>query len=800
MLVSLEWLREITTIKNTDEEIIENIPLNGLEIESVNKTGIGKQNVVVGEILDKKEHPENKKLYVTEVDCGKFGKKQIITDLACVNVGDKLLTALEGVVLADSKTVKAAEFKGVKSEGFFVSWELIGFSFKSPDPIYIEKSIENGSLYDEILPFNDTLIDVELTANRGDCLGMKGIATDIKARFDADLIPFNYNYQQIETKVEDEIEVDIQTEDCFRYCGAVIKNVKIAPSPMWMQLRLVKAGIRPINNIVDITNYILYEMNQPLHAFDYDKLASVNGKKKIIVRNANANEKLTTLDGIERELVVSDIVIADSNCGQCLGGVMGGENSEVTDNTVNVFLESAFFRPVNIRKTSRRLGLRSEASYRYEREIDRKNVDMALKRALYYFDMLNVGEISSGIIDVYPQKYEDKIIATSATWINGKLGTDLSAVEIKNILEKLLFKVDIKEDELNITVPSARNDVLIKEDIAEEVARIYGYNKITPTYYPSKSAGVRTEEQKNVRKLHSIMVNCGLSEIKNFSFIGKSLFDKMLLPEDHYFRKAVMLEVPLTEDWAGMRNSLIPGIIRTIAFNVTRQNKNLSLFEIGNISIPSDELLPYEYRYAGIALAGNKFDKSFCQEAVKYDFYDLKGCFDNIFEQFNVEVSYKPIDECFFQPYQQAEIILNDKRVGILGKLHPEIANKFDIDVDTFIGELDTSILFTALTENIVFKEVPKFPSSERDIAVVIKDDILIDSVFSAIKELNLPLLQSVKIFDIYKGDKIEKDKYSVAIKLLFNKVTSTLKDSEIDEATNKILEVLGTKLGAVLR
>ena len=800
MLVSLEWLREITTIKNSDEEIIENIPLNGLEIESVNKTGIGKQNVVVGEILNKKDHPENKKLYVTEVDCGKFGKKQIITDLACVNVGDKLLTALEGVVLADSKTVKSAEFKGVKSEGFFVSWELIGFSFKSPDPIYIEKSIENGSLYHEILPFNDTLIDIELTANRGDCLGMKGIATDIKARFDADLVPFDYSYKYTDVKVENEVEIDVQTNDCLRYCGAVIKNVKIAPSPMWMQLRLVKAGIRPINNIVDITNYILYEMNQPLHAFDYDKLASVNGKKKIIVRNANENEKLTTLDGIERELVASDIVIADSNYGQCLGGVMGGENSEVTDDTVNVFLESAFFRPVNIRKTSRRLGLRSEASYRYEREIDRKNVDMALKRALYYFDMLGVGEISSGIIDVYPQKYEDKVITTSATWINGKLGTDLSAVEIKNILEKLLFEVDIKEDELNIIVPSARNDVSIREDIAEEVARIYGYNKITPTYYPSKSAGVRTEEQKNVRKLHSIMINCGLSEIKNFSFIGKSLFDKMLLPEDHYFRKSVMLEVPLTEDWAGMRNSLIPGIIRTVAFNVTRQNKNLSLFEIGNISIPSEELLPYEYRYAGIALAGNKIDKSFCQEAVKYDFYDLKGCFDNIFEQFNVEVSYKPINECFFQPYQQAEVVLNNKRVGILGKLHPEIANKFDIDVDTFIGEIDTSVLFAALTENIIFKEVPKFPSSERDIAVVVKEDILIDSIFSAINELNLPILREVKIFDIYKGDKIEKNKYSVAIKLIFNKVTSTLKDSEIDEATNKILEVLGTKLGAVLR
>ena len=800
MLVSLEWLREITTIKNTEDDIIEKIPQNGLEIETVSKTGIGKQNVVVGEIIEKDNHPENKKLYVAKVDCGKFGEKQIITDLQCVKVGDKILTALDGVVLADGKTVKCADFKGVKSEGFFVSWELIGFSFKSPDPIFIEASIENGSLYDEILPFNDTVIDIELTANRGDCLGMKGIATDIKARFDADLVPFDYNYQQTETKVEDEVDVVVETDDCFRYCGAVIKDVKLEPSPMWMQLRLIKAGIRPINNVVDITNYILYEMNQPLHAFDYDKLASVQGKKKIIVRNAVENEKLVTLDGIERDLLTSDIVIADSNAGQCLGGVMGGENSEVTDNTVNVFLESAFFRPVNIRKTSRRLGLRSEASYRYEREIDRKNVDLALKRALYYFDKLNVGKISSGIIDVYPQKYEDKIIKTSSSWINGKLGTDLSSDEIKTILEKILFQVNVNGDELEITIPSARNDVSIKEDIAEEVARIYGYNKIVPTYYPSKTAGVRTEEQKNTRKLHSIMVNCGLSEIKNFSFVGKSLFDKMRLPEEHYFRNAVMLQVPLTEDWAGMRNSLIPGIIRTIAFNVTRQNKNLALFEIGNISIPSNELLPNEYKYVGIALTGNKSDKSFCEDAVKYDFYDLKGCFDNIFEQFNVEVSYRPINECFFQTYQQAEIILNNKRIGILGKLHPEIANRFDIDVDTFIGEIDTSALFEAAVSSIVFTEIPKFPSSERDIAVVVKDDVLIDSVFSVIKELKLSILQSVKIFDIYKGDKVANGHYSVAIKLQFNKITSTLKDTEVDEATNRILEELNSKLGAVLR
>lgn len=800
MLVSLEWLREITTIKNTDEEIIENIPQNGLEIESVNKTGIGRQNVVAGEILDKRQHPENQKLYITDVDCGKYGKKQIITDLACVNVGNKVLTALDGVVLADGKTVKCVTFKNTESCGCFVSWEMIGFSFKSPDPIFIEHTVENGTPYYDILPFDDTLVDIELTANRGDCLGMKGIATDIKACFDADLIPFDYSYKQIETKVEDEVEVDVQTEDCFRYCGAVIKNVKLAASPMWMQLRLIKAGIRPINNVVDITNYILYEMNQPLHAFDYDKLRSVNGKKKIIIRNAAENEKIVTLDGIERNLEPVDIVISDSDCGQCLAGVMGGEQSEVTDATVTVFLESAFFRPVNIRKTSRRLNLRSEASYRYEREIDLKNVDMALKRALYYFDKLNVGEICAGIVDVYPHKYEDKVIKTNTAWINGKLGTKLSSAEIKNTLEKLLFQVEMKDDELEITVPSSRNDVSIKEDIAEEVARIYGYNKIVPTYYPPRSAGVRTKEQKDTRKLHSILVNAGLSEIKNFSFIGKSLFDKMRLPENHYFRNSVMLQVPLTEDWAGMRNSLIPGIIRTVAFNVTRQNKNLALFEIGNISIPSEELLPHEYKYAGIALTGNKFDKSFCQEAVKYDFYDLKGCFDAIFEQFNAEVSYRPINECFFQTYQQAEVILNGKRVGILGKLQPEVAKRFDIDVDTFIGEIDTSILFAASADNIVFAEIPKFPSSERDIAIVLKDDVFIDSVFCTITDLNIPILQNVKVFDIYKGDKIAKGSYSAAIKLLFNKTTSTLKDTEVDAATNEILEALNHKLGAVLR
>lgn len=804
MLVSLEWLREITTIENTEDEILENIPVNGLEVETVMKTGIGQQNVVVGEILEKKEHPEHETLFVTVVDCGIFGKKQIVTDLTRVVVGNKVLVALEGVVLANNQVVKNASIKGVNSEGLFISWELLGFHLKSPDPIYLESSVENGTLYFHLLPFHDTVIDIELTANRGDCLGMRGIATDIKARFDAQLQPLSLDYSTIAERAENKIEVMIDTKNCYRYCGAIIQDIVIRPSPMWMQLRLVKSGIRPINNVVDITNYVLYEMNQPLHAFDYDQLAEgeTNGKKRLKVRDAFPGEKMITLDGIERKLEPDDIVIADSLKGQCLGGVMGGAFSEVSSTTKTVFLESAFFRPVNIRKTSRRLGLRSESSYRFEREIDRKNVDTALKRALYYFDQLQVGKILTGIIDVYPVKYEEKKIITTTSWINRKLGTFLSSEEIQSLLQKILFQVTIgtDRDSLEICVPSARNDVTIREDVAEEVARIYGYNKIQPTYFPSQAAGVRSPEQKKGKKLHAALVGSGLSEVVNFSFVGNSLFDKMDLPKGHPYRNVVMLEVPLTEDWAGMRSSLIPGMLRTLSFNVTRKNKNLALFEIGNISVPTQEVLPKEYQYCCAAFSGNKTEKSYCQKEELYDFFDLKGVFDYIFDQFQVKVEYRKSNENFFHPYQQSEIVLGKEVIGVFGKLHPVIADKFDIDVDTFIGEFNVASLFAASHDLIVFKEVPKFPSSERDISVVLKEEITASKVYETIKTLNIDILQNLSFFDIYRGEHIQTGYYSVAIKLVYNKIVSTLKDSEIEEATNKIISVLENELEAKLR
>lgn len=796
MKVSVEWLKSITDISAGEDLLAEGIPANGLEIETIKKTGIGKQDIVSCEIIEKVSHPESDKLFVTKVNAGGYGVKQIVTNLKSVKAGDKLFAALEDVKITEDFIIKKSKLRNVESEGMFIGWEELGFNYSSEDPIFLDSDTENGILYYELLPFNDSIIDIELTANRGDCLGMKGIASDIKARFNASLKEFSYQYAVSQKDVSDDISVEVKSENCFRYTGAVIKNVEIKPSPLWMQLRLIKAGIRPINNIVDITNYVLYEMNQPLHAFDLDKI----GSRKIVVRDAYAGENITTLDGVERKLEVNDILISDPETGHCLGGIMGGQISEVSDSTKNVFLEAAFFNPVNIRKTSRRLGLRSESSYRFEREIDRANVDNALKRALYYFDLLKVGEISKGVIDVYPVKYQDKVIKTTADWINVKLGTALKADEIAGILAKLDFKTLVSGDDIEVTVPSWRNDVSIREDIAEETARIYGYNNIKPTLYPSTAAGVRTVLQKNRIKLHNIMTQSGCYEAFNFSFVGKSLFDKMKLSEDHPFRNVVTLEVPLTEDWSSMRSSLIPGLIRTASFNCSRQNKSFALYEMGNISIPANELLPVEKMKLGFILAGNKVEKNHCDSPAVYDFFDAKGIADFIFESFGTDVKYVSSNESYLQPYQQAEILINGKKAGVIGKIHPMLLDEFNIENNAFICEIDTDMIFDNCRTSIAMAEVPKFPSSERDLALLLNENVKAEDIISVIKSCDVDILKDVNIFDIYRGDKLEKGHYSLAVKLTFNKLTSTLTDSEIESAVKIILGNLESKLNAKLR
>ncbi|MCG8572608.1 MAG: phenylalanine--tRNA ligase subunit beta, partial [Spirochaetes bacterium] len=434
MKVTYDWLKDIIPVEMDAQAIAQNLMMRGLEMESFTETGIGKQEVVVVEIIAIDQHPQADRLFVTQVDAGQE-KLQVVTNLKGLKPGQKLLVAKLGVKLADGMELKPVKLKGVDSQGMYVGWQELGFDFKSEEPIFVDKSVKNGTPYYEMLPFCDQVIELELTANRGDCLGMLGIAREVNTFSEKDISVPEHSYATNGKPVKDIFSVEIQTPDCHRYCGAVIEHVTIEPSPLWMQLRLVKAGIRPISNVVDITNYVLLEMNQPMHAFDLDKIAD----HKIIVRDAKQGEKMITLDDIERGLVPGDIVVADKNCGHCLGGVMGSELSEVSDQTKNIFLEAAFFNPPNIRKTSRRLGLRSDSSYRFERHTDKGNIPLALKRALYLFDLLKVGTVYEGIIDEYPVQWQPDKIEFTADWINAKLGSDIPKDTMHSILVDLGF-------------------------------------------------------------------------------------------------------------------------------------------------------------------------------------------------------------------------------------------------------------------------------------------------------------------------------------------------------------------------
>ena len=796
MKISYEWIKELINITKSPEEVGNDLTMIGLELDKLIKTGIGEANVVSVEIKSIEKHPEADKLFVTKVDAGTFGEKQIITNVTGLQAGHKILAALESAKLATGLEIKNTKLKGIESEGMFVGWEELGINQKSESLFFLDKDIPNGTNYNKIIPINDTVIEIELNANRGDCLGMIGVAREVKALYGGNIKELETDYSIIDKKANELFSVEINTPNCHRYCGGVILDVEIKPSPYWMQLKLIKAGIRPINNVVDITNYILMECNQPLHAFDMDKIKN----KKIIVRDAKENEKITTLDDIDRELKKDDILITDIDGGHCIGGVMGGQISEVTDNTKNIFLEAAFFRPENIRMTSRRLGLISESSYRFERGVDKEKTDWALKRALYLFDKLGVGRVCSGIIDVYPGKSEKKVIITSASWINNKLGTDLSQEKIKEILTRLGFSIEIKNDDLAVSVPGWRNDVSIKEDIAEEVARIHGYNNIKHTHKPSKFCAVRTPSQAFEKSLRELLYKIGCDEVINFSFVGDSLFDKMLLPKDHYLRKIIELDIPLTEDLAGMRNALIPGMIKTAAFNYNRQTKNLRLFEVGNVSIENGKEFPTEEKRFSILLGGYKRTKDYTSHESLYDFYDIKGALECVLDFYKVEAEFRESSEVFLHPFLQTKIYINNKEAGIIGKLHPLVCESFDLDIDIFIAEVSASIIFENSDNEIIYKDVPRFPSSSRDLALVVDKSINASKIINAVKKSNVDILRNVNVFDIYHGENIQEGKYSIAIAMEFNKIVSTLTDKEVDDAVNVILGNLKKECGAVIR
>lgn len=643
----------------------------------------------------------------------------------------------------------------------------------------------------------DEILELELTPNRGDCLGMINLAREVAAITGGNVKIPVINIKENDEDVSKYIKVNIdEPELCLRYAARVIKNVKIGPSPVWMQEKLAKAGIRPINNVVDITNYVLLETNQPLHAFDYDLLAA----KEINVRKARKGEKFTTLDDVERELDENMLLICDGDRGVALAGIMGGLDTEINDGTTTVMLESANFSAGNIRKTSRRLALRSDSSVRFEKGADPNGVIYAINRAAQLIQELAGGEVLKGVVDVYPNPVENKKIKLKAEKVNYLLGTEIDADKIKGYIAGLGFIVKEEQDGFMVEVPTYRPDITREVDLVEEVARLYGYDNI-PSGLPhgDTTVGGLNPYQAFRENVRTIMAE-SLYEVVNYSFINPALLDKLLLPPDSSLRNTVKVANPLSEEQSVMRTLLLPGILENLSRNFARKNSGLAFFEIGSVFYPEKEGLPEEKLKIGAAVAGTT-DINWLKHKLEMDFFFLKGIVEDMLCRLGInDYEFKKDVYSYFHPGRTAEVWVRGENIGIIGEIHPEVGEKFDLRERACAFEFDLDTLFKLSQGKRMMESIARYPSVERDIAVLLKHEITAGEAVEVIRVSDNTILKEVVVFDLYTGEQIAEGYKSMAFRLKFQSNERTLTDEEVNEVVQKILHNLEGKLEAKLR
>ncbi len=795
MNLPMSWIKDYVDIDCDVNTFCDEMTLSGSKVESIENKGKDITKVVVAKVLEIEKHPDADKLVVVKADIGQNEPIQIVTGATNLFVGAYVPAALDGATLAEGLKIKKTKLRGVESNGMFCSVEELGYT-RSDYPeapengIYIfDKEYPLGSCVKEILQIDEDVVEFEITSNRPDCFSIVGLAREAAATFRK---PFNMPKIEIveeEKSMNNMINIEIKNYDiCPRYTCRIIEDVKIEPSPQWLRHRLTSAGIRPINNIVDITNYVMLELGQPMHAYNYDKIEG----KKLIVRNANKGEKLTTLDGIEREFDESVLIIQDENKVIDLAGIMGGENSMVTDDTKTILLESANFNGTHIRLTSKKLGLRTDASSKYEKGLDSNLSMLALDRACQLINILKCGKVLKGHLDFYPQKRESWTVSYDSDRINKLLGTSLSEKEIIN----LLALVEVEADGKVAKIPTFRPDLETEADIAEEVARFYGYNNIEATLSTgTPTVGKKTYKQIIIDKITNTMISCGLSQALTYSFESPKVFDKLNIEKDSTFRNTVNISNPLGEDFSIMRTSTLNGMLTSISTNYNRRNKEAHLFEIGKVYLPKElplKELPVEREVLTIAMYGN------------VDFYDAKGAFENIFNELGMvnKVEYSPLETLSYMHPGRTAIITDEKNceIGYVGEIHPQIASNYEIETKVYFGVLYIDKLIEIANFDISYKSLPKFPTMQRDIAMLVKDEINVKEIEKIIKSKGGKLLESVKLFDVYKGKQIEKGYKSVAYSILFRSNEKTLTDEEVNSPMKKILKELEEKLQAQLR
>ena len=797
MNVTLNWLKAYIDFEFSPSELADRLTMLGVEVESVKHLGTELEGVIVGSVTSIRPHPNADKLVLCQVDTGETEELQIVCGAPNAREGMLAPVATIGATLPVGLTIKSAKLRGETSQGMLCSEKELGLSGDAAGLMELLTDIPLGTPLSEALGLDDVVFELEITPNRPDCLSLIGVAREIRAETGNPLKLPTVDPQESGINIRDLTSVTIGAPDlCPRYAARVIQGVKVTESPAWLQQRLESVGIGVINNIVDVTNFVLMEYGQPLHAFDYHKLT----ENRIVVRRARDDEQITTLDEVERELTSDMLVIADAEKPVALAGIMGGYNSEITETTCDVLLESAYFNPLSIRATAKALGISTEASYRFERGADPGAVLAALDRAAQLIAELTGGTICDGIVDVYPGQQPLTEIQLRPERVNFVLGTTIETAEMVQILDRLGFDVDITGKVYQVVVPTFRSDVTREIDLIEEIARVYGYDNI-PTTLPKGDIPVPAPTPKTEarRRIKHFLLAAGMMEAVNYSFCDPNCFDKIRLNADDPLRNTLQLRNPLSPEMSVLRTTLTPGLLENAQHNRNHQIDTIALFEIGGVFVHDGKEKEPE-RVTGV-LAGQIGEGVYSDPYRHPDFFDIKGLVEGMLEVCGVvDWTLQKTDALTFHPGRNAEVLLGNRRIGVFGEVHPEVLENYDLPYKAYLFEFDLEGLADAATFAKRFEPISIYPKVARDLAIVVDKETLSDMPTELIYTTGGDSVDSVRLFDVYEGEQVPEGKKSLAYTITYHSATETLTDKAVNTLHDEVVKCLNRELGAELR
>jgi phenylalanyl-tRNA synthetase beta chain len=803
MKISLSWLKQYIDVDINVSVLADALTMAGLEVEAVSDRYDYLNRVVIGRLSKIDPHSNADKLKLCRVD---IGDRMLTVVCGAPNVKNDMLVpcAMPGTCFPKGTILEKSIIRGETSEGMLCSEMELGLSANSDGIMELGRDYSVGSSLKKALGLSDPVLEIDLTPNRPDCLSIIGTAREVaafqkkKVTYPEIFLPESFD------DISDYTSITVMAPElCPRYAASLVFDITVGPSPFWLQDRLVSVGLKPINNIVDITNFVMMETGQPLHAFDFDRLA----ENRIVVRAAREGEVFITLDGKERRLDPEMLMICDGKKPVALAGVMGGLNSEIEDTTTKVLLESAYFDPVCTRKTSKKTGLITDASHRFERGVDPNGTLTALNRATQLIAEIGGGKLIKGVIDEHPNTFPEKIIHFSVTEVNRRLGTCLDINDIENQLKSIEFQVDkTGNDRLQAIPPSCRVDITRFEDITEEIARLFGYNNIKTTFPLISAQGRQPSKKIELRnRIKYLMTGLGCSEAINYSFISKSSCDRLNLEPDDKKRQVIDVLNPLSDDQSVMRTSLVPGLLETMKYNISVQNRNLKLFEIGNVffNTGQKDSLPDEVEMLACLWTGKRLDAVWFSKEINCDFYDLKGVIEELLGSLgivNTTFTRMPPASCFYtKPGFTAQIIIKNELMGLVGELHPKVLSNYDLKQTAFIFELNFDKLINYMPGTKSVTPIPKFPATSRDITMIVNKDIEVNNILQSVMDLNEELVENLHLFDVFEGDPIPSGRKSISFRITYRSSSETLEDNRTNNLHKSISDRLLKKFDATL-